>query len=229
MGKTLSAEATSEHLRRPLYVVGGGDLGTSPREVDRTLEEVFDIANCWNAIVLIDEVRSVLCADAGTSEVLTTSIRRTCFWRRGHRRTCNTMLWLLYCTCLCVLRQGDTTTIYVLHSLRHIEYYRGILFLTTNRLNTFDRAFLSRIHVALHYEELNNEAKTRIWRAFFKKAGMVEGQISDELVERLAQRDVNGRKIKNACRIATFLARSQGMEIQYEHLEQALVAGEIDF
>ena len=56
VGKTLSAEATSEHVRRPLYVIGGGDLGTNGAELDTTLQRVFDIATAWQAIVLIDEV-----------------------------------------------------------------------------------------------------------------------------------------------------------------------------
>lgn len=56
VGKTLSAEATSEHVRRPLYVVGGGDLGTQAAEVDQELERVLEIATIWKAIVLIDEV-----------------------------------------------------------------------------------------------------------------------------------------------------------------------------
>ena len=56
VGKTLSAEATSEHIRRPLYVVGSGDLGIRPSDLDSALERIFDVATCWNAIVLIDEV-----------------------------------------------------------------------------------------------------------------------------------------------------------------------------
>lgn len=66
VGKTFSVEATSEHLRRPLYVIGGGDLGTNPREVDKSLKTVFDIATCWNATVLISEVRSSISASAST-------------------------------------------------------------------------------------------------------------------------------------------------------------------
>jgi hypothetical protein len=58
VGKTLSAEATSEHVRRPLYVVGGGDVGTDAATLDETLKQVFDIATSWKAIVLIDEVCS---------------------------------------------------------------------------------------------------------------------------------------------------------------------------
>lgn len=111
-------------------------------------------------------------------------------------------------------------------SLRHIEYYRGILFLTTNRISTFDEAFLSRIHVALHYTELGTPTKIQIWHSFLKKAGVAEGRIPDELVEKLAERNVNGRQIKNACRTATSLARSRGVEMQYGHLVEALDAME---
>jgi hypothetical protein len=56
VGKTFSAEATSEHVKRPLYVVGAGDLGTRAEDLDLALQRVFDVATAWKAIVLIDEV-----------------------------------------------------------------------------------------------------------------------------------------------------------------------------
>lgn len=61
LGKTFSAEATSEHVKRPLYVIGGGDLGTNASDLDAALERIFDIATAWKAIVLIDEVSSLSC------------------------------------------------------------------------------------------------------------------------------------------------------------------------
>ncbi|KAL0957540.1 hypothetical protein HGRIS_001329 [Hohenbuehelia grisea] len=54
-GKTFSAEATSVHVKRPLYVIGGGDLGTKVSELDAALERIFDVATAYKAIVLIDE------------------------------------------------------------------------------------------------------------------------------------------------------------------------------
>jgi SpoVK/Ycf46/Vps4 family AAA+-type ATPase len=33
--------------------------------------------------------------------------------------------------------------------LRMLEYYKGLLFLTTNRVGTFDEAFKSRVHISL--------------------------------------------------------------------------------
>lgn len=41
--------------------------------------------------------------------------------------------------------------------LRVLEYYAGILFLTTNRVGDFDEAFASRIHMSLFYPELDWE------------------------------------------------------------------------
>ncbi|OOF92561.1 hypothetical protein ASPCADRAFT_153252, partial [Aspergillus carbonarius ITEM 5010] len=41
--------------------------------------------------------------------------------------------------------------------LRAMDYYEGVLFLTTNRVGDFDEASTSRIHVCLYYPELSHE------------------------------------------------------------------------
>ena len=116
--------------------------------------------------------------------------------------------------------------------LRHVEYYRGILFMTTNRVKTFDEAFLSRIHVALHFQDLTKEAKAQVWKAFLAKvgikvvpAGQTEtGAFGEDLVEKLADRDINGRQIKNATRTASSLARSRNEPLAFTHLLETLDA-----
>ncbi|TFK23738.1 P-loop containing nucleoside triphosphate hydrolase protein [Coprinopsis marcescibilis] len=184
VGKTFSAEATSEHVQRPLYVIGGGDLGTTAQELDTALERVFDVATAWKAIVLIDE------ADVFLEQ------------RSLHELDRNAMVAVF---------------------LRHVEYYRGILFLTTNRVSTFDEAFLSRIHVALHFDHLSQESKEQVWAAFIKKAGAADS-ITPEQVRELAKRDINGRQIKNAVRTAHSLAAGRGSEISFEHIIETLDA-----
>ncbi|KAH6658383.1 hypothetical protein BKA67DRAFT_213078 [Truncatella angustata] len=47
--------------------------------------------------------------------------------------------------------------------LRHLEYYSGILFLTTNIVGIIDEAFKSRIHVALRYDMIDQSSTERIW------------------------------------------------------------------
>jgi AAA+ superfamily predicted ATPase len=48
--------------------------------------------------------------------------------------------------------------------LRALEYYDGILILTSNRVATFDEAFKSRIQLALHYKPLKKAHRLRIWK-----------------------------------------------------------------
>ena len=149
VGKTFSAEATSEYVRSPLYVVGGGDLGTTAASLDTALERIFDVATAWKAIVLIDE------ADVFLEQ------------RSLHDLERNAMVAVLYVE---FLSRSLTLPLTNANSIS-VEYYRGILFLTTNRVKAFDEAFLSRIHVALHFSELTQESKEQVWAAFIAKMG----------------------------------------------------------
>ncbi|KAJ6563425.1 hypothetical protein DFH09DRAFT_1477318 [Mycena vulgaris] len=53
VGETLTMKATN--LRKPLYVVSAGDLGTDPTSLDRALTKIFSLVPVWDAVVLIDE------------------------------------------------------------------------------------------------------------------------------------------------------------------------------
>lgn len=66
--------------------------------------------------------------------------------------------------------------------LRCVEYYRGVLFLTTNRVGHFDDAFMSRIHVIIHYKTLSVEDRRKIWAQFFDK--LEEERDEFEITER---------------------------------------------
>eukprot|EP01121_Diplochlamys_sp_Union-15-3_P018421 TRINITY_DN6693_c0_g1_i1.p1 TRINITY_DN6693_c0_g1~~TRINITY_DN6693_c0_g1_i1.p1 ORF type:complete len:470 (+),score=88.16 TRINITY_DN6693_c0_g1_i1:105-1514(+) len=54
-GKTLTAEAISEMLHRPLYSVSVGELGTDTSTLEKKLRDILDVASVWNAVILIDE------------------------------------------------------------------------------------------------------------------------------------------------------------------------------
>jgi ATPase family associated with various cellular activities (AAA) len=55
VGKTLTAEAIAELLHRPLYSVSVGELGTNVESLEKNLREILDVAQIWNAVILIDE------------------------------------------------------------------------------------------------------------------------------------------------------------------------------
>lgn len=55
LGKTLTAEISSEVSRKPLYKVHSGQLGTDAQEVEKTLKVIFGRAERWGCILLLDE------------------------------------------------------------------------------------------------------------------------------------------------------------------------------
>lgn len=87
--------------------------------------------------------------------------------------------------------------------LRLLEYFQGILFLTTNRVETFDDAFQSRIHMPLRYGELSKKAKMEIWKTFVMKVtemmekdgGKGVGAFGEKEYEALARNNLNGRQV----------------------------------
>ncbi|KAK4199253.1 P-loop containing nucleoside triphosphate hydrolase protein [Triangularia verruculosa] len=110
--------------------------------------------------------------------------------------------------------------------LRSLEYYKGILFLTTNRIGVFDKAFKSRIHLAIHFPPLSFDIRLSLWDAFISKASSESAQVlgrSGSLTQ-LAMEELNGRQIKNIVRTAFALAVSEGTTIQLEHITMALDA-----
>lgn len=103
--------------------------------------------------------------------------------------------------------------------LRVLEYYSGILFLTTNRVSTFDEAFKSRIHIPIRYTDLDAGSRMQIWRNFCRKVpGGVD--ISDAEYEKLAECDFNGRQIKNVIKAAESLAAFEKVKLDYNQLRQ---------
>lgn len=106
--------------------------------------------------------------------------------------------------------------------LRVLEYYQGILFLTTNRVRTFDEAFKSRIHVPLRYSALDRESRKKVWRNFLEKGddGTMGVDIDEEGYDHLSEADLNGRCIKNVIRTAKSLASYRGIGLDVQQLEQ---------
>ncbi|KAJ4153249.1 hypothetical protein LMH87_009745 [Akanthomyces muscarius] len=115
--------------------------------------------------------------------------------------------------------------------LRVLEYYAGIMFLTTNRVQSFDEAFQSRIHLALKYHPLDAAGRADLWRLFLQRtAGYKESSWPAVSVDEFAAMELNGRQIKNTARTANTLALAEGKTLSVEHVREVLRAvGEFDF
>ncbi|KAK3060188.1 hypothetical protein LTS18_009123, partial [Coniosporium uncinatum] len=102
--------------------------------------------------------------------------------------------------------------------LRVLEYFEGIMFLTTNRVETFDPAFQSRIHISLEYPDLSNESRRQIWQNFLDNINM-DIRITEKQMNELSRLKINGRQIKNILKTSQMLARrNKGTVLEYQHI-----------
>jgi SpoVK/Ycf46/Vps4 family AAA+-type ATPase len=205
VGKTATVESVSDELRRPLYVMMSGELGSAVETVERNLQRVLRLVTKWRAVLLIDEADVFLEARAAND-----------------------------------LARNSLVSIF----LRLLEYFKGIMFLTTNRADTLDQAFQSRIHLTLAYKPLERSARANLWRFFLKRAdeaaasavkdatganGHVAGtggkgnrDWPEGCIEDFAAITLNGRQIKNAVRTAHTLALSENRTLSPDDVQVVL-------
>jgi hypothetical protein len=86
--------------------------------------------------------------------------------------------------------------------LRLLDYYQGILFLTTNRAEVLDHAVMSRVMLKLAYPDLDQAARAVIWRTMFAAAAL---ELTDNAFDQMAASKVNGRQIRNLTQLAKIL------------------------
>ncbi|KAK4206300.1 hypothetical protein QBC37DRAFT_381233 [Rhypophila decipiens] len=193
VGKTSTAEGVAELFRKPLFQITCGDLGTTAREVEQSLEGHFSLASRWGCILLLDE-----------ADVFLAARTKEDFIRNG----------------------------LVAAFLRVMEYYTGILFLTTNRVGDFDEAFTSRIHISLYYPELDEEKTVGVFkvnmemiedrfalkgrRIVIDKMGIGSFASKHFMDHRFSR--WNGGQIRNACQTALALAEFEAQGNSHESI-----------
>ncbi|KAH3941542.1 hypothetical protein HBH98_122000 [Parastagonospora nodorum] len=111
--------------------------------------------------------------------------------------------------------------------LRMLEYYKGLLFLTTNRVGAFDEAFKSRVHISLFYPNFDKETTIQVWKTFIKQAkkkldseGRKNVTVASSEIKKFAKAHWeenpkarwNGRQIRNAFHTAVAMAEFQARE-----------------
>lgn len=110
-----------------------------------------------------------------------------------------------------------------------MEYFEGILFLTTNRFDVIDSAFKSRIHLAISYPPLPTDSKKQLWQSLIARAcnEKVPRWVNSRFLNQAAASDVNGREIKNIVRMAHGLARYGRRTMKSEDIYQGIKALEL--
>ncbi|RBQ99536.1 hypothetical protein FVER53263_12918 [Fusarium verticillioides] len=128
--------------------------------------------------------------------------------------------------------------------LRQLEYYSGILFLTTNRVGVMDEAFKSRIHVSLAYPNIKLQDTLQIWEGILNRlekdnqTARIRVKFDRSALLSFAKRHYkshestnstwNGRQIRNAFQLAISLGhhdRDQKLRAANLNDEQAIASG----
>ncbi|KAK0614011.1 P-loop containing nucleoside triphosphate hydrolase protein [Immersiella caudata] len=106
--------------------------------------------------------------------------------------------------------------------LRQLEYFQGIIFLTSNRAQTFDAAVMSRIHMMLHYPSPDKSMRKKLWE---QKLGDLKRNSTlefhgepDQAAEILSKYEMNGRDILNTLNSARTMARNDAHTIGVKDL-----------
>ena len=105
--------------------------------------------------------------------------------------------------------------------LRILEYYEGILFLTSNRVEQIDKAFQSRIHISIAYNELNEISRRTVWDNLLSGSPQ-KNEIGKAEMDKLASFPMNGREIKNVLKTAQLLASRKKEPLKLQHVKTVL-------
>ena len=146
VGKTLVAEVLSSTLNRPLFTIRVADLGVTAREVEQSVIRYLKLAERWNSILLFRDADAIL-----KRRSLDTDREENSIFSGKSRKA--------------MFAAFTYTSVVFLDAL---EYFSGILILTTNRVGIFDEAFRSRIHLFLYFPPFDLDATMSIWENSLK-------------------------------------------------------------
>ena len=123
------------------------------------------------------------------------------------------------------LKRNDLVSSFV----RFIEYYQGIVFITTNRISRFDGAIMPRIDITLSLPPLDRSGRQKIWcneiQTLFDEDTVHRNRSQDLRVlsiQKWSQDDLNGHQIKKAVKTAKIVAEKKGRMLGHREIETML-------
>jgi SpoVK/Ycf46/Vps4 family AAA+-type ATPase len=199
-GKTLTAEAVADKTRRPLYYLQAEDLGTDASKLGPKIKKVFEMATEWDAVILLDEA-DVFMAERDPGDIARNELVSSKSPDNFQRMSANITVFL-----------------------RELEYFKGIIFLTTNLYSTIDVAFRSRVNIHLIFKSLPFSSRLQIWQKFLSRLPNtdIQAKLTKDDVEELAKWELNGREIKNAIKTVRTWCVCKSFEMNLLRLESGI-------
>lgn len=106
--------------------------------------------------------------------------------------------------------------------LRVLEYFNGLLFLTTNRVDDIDEAIVSRCIAMIKFYPPDAEARAKIWRVMTNQFGL---SVEDTLIVELAATfpSASGRDIKGLAKLTAKFCSHQSVPPSIEVFKRCSV------
>jgi AAA+ superfamily predicted ATPase len=111
--------------------------------------------------------------------------------------------------------------------LRTLEYFSGLLFMTTNRVDDIDDAILSRCIAVIDYQPPGPDDARRLWTTLATQLG---AELPDTLVERLMADypGASGRDIKELLKLTSKYCRGREQPLSAQAFAQCAVFRGLD-
>jgi len=106
--------------------------------------------------------------------------------------------------------------------LRTLEYFSGLLFMTTNRVGDIDEAILSRCIAVIDYQPPGPDDARRLWSTLSIQLGVeLAGAVIDRLVVEYA--GASGRDIKELLKLTSKYCRRKELPLSTQSFAQCAV------
>ncbi len=106
--------------------------------------------------------------------------------------------------------------------LRVLEYFNGLLFLTTNRVDDIDEAIVSRCIALIKYNPPDDEARRRIWSVMGEQFELsLDAALVDTLVTTFP--DATGRDIKGLAKLVAKYCRQKKTPANLEAFKRCAI------
>lgn len=105
--------------------------------------------------------------------------------------------------------------------LRVLEYYQGVLFMTTNRATIVDDAIVSRCTAQVKFQIPSVEGQSKIWRIL---ADASKIKLSDAEIAKFAKRHpkLSGRDVKGLLKLANMVSVKQSRPVNCDLIEHCM-------
>ncbi|KAK8109049.1 hypothetical protein PG984_014850 [Apiospora sp. TS-2023a] len=146
-GKTFTTNCISERTRKPLYHMTPFATGVSAEAVQRNMDTTLALAQRWDCMLVLEDADAT--AHGGNTSVGGGSGGNGSSSHVQHE----------------VPRRAMTMAL-----LKLLDGFGGIVVLNSSRVDVLDDALFSRVHLAIHFPELDAAGRRKIWHAAFSTA-----------------------------------------------------------